>query len=273
MITIHGYGTPDTKTAANVNDVYIDLESNVAYRCTDVNVAERNPHGYIQIGDYSIDTCEYIWEAMTAPGGDTVLTSLIEGTATSLEVPEGVTNIGQQALSHTPGLRTISLPEGLETIGAYAFENCTALESINIPESLTTIGDHAFYYSTALKSVSFPEEMEELTLNEHAFGMCSLSSINLPKGLKIIGDSAFYSGFKMENLIIPETVTSVGNNAFINCTLIKTVTFKGKPNTVNSYAFRNDTGITTINVPWASGAVSGAPWGATKATINYNYTG
>ena len=33
------------------------------------------------------------------------------------------------------------------------------------------------------------------------------------------------------------------------------------------------TNLTTINVPWAEGAVAGAPWGATNATINYNYTG
>jgi hypothetical protein len=26
-------------------------------------------------------------------------------------------------------------------------------------------------------------------------------------------------------------------------------------------------------VPWAEGAVANAPWGATNATINYNYTG
>jgi hypothetical protein len=40
-----------------------------------------------------------------------------------------------------------------------------------------------------------------------------------------------------------------------------------------SSAFSGCTSLTTINAPWAEGAVSGAPWGATNATINYNYTG
>jgi hypothetical protein len=38
-------------------------------------------------------------------------------------------------------------------------------------------------------------------------------------------------------------------------------------------AFSGCANITTINVPWAEGAVENAPWGATNATINYNYTG
>lgn len=35
-------------------------------------------------------------------------------------------------------------------------------------------------------------------------------------------------------------------------------------------AFEGCTNLTTINVPWAEGAVANAPWGATNATINYN---
>lgn len=38
-------------------------------------------------------------------------------------------------------------------------------------------------------------------------------------------------------------------------------------------AFEGCTNLITINVPWVEGAVANAPWGATNATINYNYTG
>lgn len=58
------------------------------------------------------------------------------------------------------------------------------------------------------------------------------------------------SGNNKTDVEWPEELTSIGGNAFLNCT-----------------------GLATINVPWAEGEVSGAPWGATKATINYNYTG
>ena len=50
-------------------------------------------------------------------------------------------------------------------------------------------------------------------------------------------------------------------------------TFEGTPRSIASNAFASCINLTTINVPWAEGAVANAPWGATKATINYNYTG
>lgn len=51
------------------------------------------------------------------------------------------------------------------------------------------------------------------------------------------------------------------------------MTFEGKPTRIDSNAFYNCSNLKTINVPWAEGEVANAPWGATKATINYNYTG
>ena len=49
------------------------------------------------------------------------------------------------------------------------------------------------------------------------------------------------------------------------------LTFQGTPETISKTAFRYCDNLTTINDPWAEGAVANAPLGATKATINYNY--
>ena len=38
-------------------------------------------------------------------------------------------------------------------------------------------------------------------------------------------------------------------------------------------AFTRCRNLITINVPWLEEKVDGVPWGATNATINYNYTG
>ena len=71
---------------------------------------------------------------------------------------------------------------------------------------------------------------------------------------------------------LPEGVTSIGSNAFRSCTGLTTLTFKGTPTSIVSNTFSGCTNLTIINVPWAEGAVANAPWGATNATINYNYT-
>lgn len=96
----------------------------------------------------------------------------------------------------------------------------------------------------------------------------------LPSDLTSIGDYAFYRYTNLALPSLPSGITSIGNNAFYYCTNLKTITFEGTPTgTISSSAFKSCTNLTTINVPWAEGAVANAPWGATNATINYNYTG
>ena len=53
---------------------------------------------------------------------------------------------------------------------------------------------------------------------------------------------------------------------------LKALIFKGTPTNIDSKAFSVCDKITDIYVPWSSGAVANAPWGATNATIHYNTT-
>jgi hypothetical protein len=41
---------------------------------------------------------------------------------------------------------------------------------------------------------------------------------------------------------------------------------------INKNAFRDCNNLTDIYVPWSEGDVTNAPWGATNATIHYNWT-
>lgn len=122
-----------------------------------------------------------------------------------------------------------------------------------------------------VKSVSIPETTTTIAAN--AFNGCrELVSIELHDGLEKVMDYAFFNCVKMELDTIPQIVSSIGAYAFGNCTAITSITFKGTPATIVETAFYGDTNISVINVPWAEGAVAGAPWGATNATINYNVT-
>lgn len=84
--------------------------------------------------------------------------------------------------------------------------------------------------------------------------------------------SSLFRGMKFRTVTIPRFIKSVGTKAFEDCFHLETVTFKGVVNFLDSAAFSYCNNLTTINVPWAEGEVGGAPWGATNATINYNYT-
>ena len=106
-----------------------------------------------------------------------------------------------------------------------------------------------------------------------AFQNCSkLALTSLPSGLKSIGGSAFSSCISLALTSLPTDITSIGLYAFNGCTSLTSITFKGTPNAIATNAFNGCTNLTDIKVPWAEGAVSGAPWGARNATITYNYT-
>ena len=141
-----------------------------------------------------------------------------------------------------------TLPSGLTKIGDYVFYNYTNLALTSLPNGVTSIGNYVFYSCTNLALTSLPDSLT--SIDNYAFYGCSnLALTSLPNG-----------------------VTSIGGNAFRNCTGLTEITFKGKPNSIYTSAFSGCTNLTTIRVPWAEGEVSGAPFGATNATIVYNYT-
>ena len=118
-----------------------------------------------------------------------------------------------------------------------------------LPDGIATINSYAFYENKALAVTS------------------------LPDGLTRIGQYAFSGCHRLVLTLLPSNLDSINNNAFYNCVGLTTLTFEGKPSSIGSSAFRYCSSILAINVPWAEGEVANAPWGATNATINYNYTG
>ena len=111
-------------------------------------------------------------------------------------------------------------------------------------------------------------------IRPYAFINCtSLALTSLPNTITRIGSQAFYGCTSLALTSLPSGLISIGNSAFDSCTGLTTITFHGKTRSIAPNAFNGCTNLKTINVPWEIGEVAGAPWGATNATINYNYTG
>lgn len=96
---------------------------------------------------------------------------------------------------------------------------------------------------------------------------------SIPYATTDVMSSAFEGCTGITILHFDGDMTAIGYEAFKNCTNLTTVYIWGTGTTLSSTAFRGCTNLTSIKVPWAQGAVKDAPWGATNATITYNYTG
>lgn len=185
-------------------------------------------------------------------------------------VLHGHKNIRRYAFSHSFNLTSITIPDSVTKIGDSAFNFCSNLTSITIPNSVTKLENYAFAYSR-LTSVILPSSLT--SAGYYTFYYSSkLTSVTMPDSITTIGDYAFaYSG--LTSVTIPGSVKNIEMQSFGYCKSLTSVTFNGTPSLIRSDAFYNCSALSTINVPWAQGAVSNAPWGATNATINYNYTG
>lgn len=124
----------------------------------------------------------------------------------------------------------------------------TATE-VTIPNGITKIGNYLFYNYADLVTADIPDTVTEIGAG--AYRMCR----------------------KLELTEIPASVKTIGLYSFGGCTSLTEITFKGTPTSLNANIFTDSTNLTVINVPWAEGEVANAPWAATNATINYNYTG
>ena len=165
------------------------------------------------------------------------------------EMANAINNIKTQDNTAVNGIidRTISgdyTNNEVTRVGKYAFEFCTNLKTVTMTNA-TNINSHAFYNCTGLISANFPNVK---TVYSSAFNSSGLTSITFNK-LEILGSSSDYSGIfentPMTSISIPSTIKSIGLYAF-------------------SYS-----SIKTITVNRNTGAISGAPWGAAGATVNW----
>ena len=164
---------------------------------------------------------------------------------------EDAEEIGDCAFAYCRNIDAITIPNTIKKIGAYAFCECNDIRHVSIPDSVTSIGEYAFSYNNWATLDPIPESITRIEKGTfYAFcqlkrGTSGYDKITLPKSITYIGDDAFYYS-SFTNITLTSTPSHIGEDAF-------------------GYF------VKTLNVPWAEGEVEGAPWGATQATINYNY--
>lgn len=88
----------------------------------------------------------------------------------TVEIPNGVTEIGEGAFRGCTVLKSIEIPASVIKIGDGAFMGCTSLETVTIPNSVTEIGDWTFAFCTSLHCITIPKSVQ--SISKKAFSGC-----------------------------------------------------------------------------------------------------
>ena len=163
------------------------------------------------------------------------------GDATTLAIPDGITEIWRSAFNGNETLESVMLPNTVTTIGQFAFSGAQKLTSITMP-GVTTIEDYAFQYIETLESIEMPAVT---AIGEDAFrGDSALATVTAPKELETIGKQAF-NGTAITSIELPEVLT-IGERAFYNTPLASIEA--PKVTSIGSMAFAS-TAFTSFTVP------------------------
>lgn len=278
--TFDGYTSlKSIKLASTVKSIGNNAFSNTGITSLDL------PEGMESIGIGAFYNCEKMTELKLPES----LTTLNNGAfafckgLTAVTLPNKITFIGALAFEECTGLTSITIPENVTEIRNQAFYYCTALTMVELPKALQTVGDNAFY-ETKLQDVYYAGTEEDwgkiaiglkneplTNANLHCMGAVVVISgtcggaltwkLDSKGTLTISGTGAMTdytkSGVAPWNkdceeirfVVIENGVTTIGEYAFENCTLLESVVISDSVEKIGKYAFSGCSALKRISLP------------------------
>lgn len=278
--TFDGYTSlKSIKLASTVKSIGNNAFSNTGITSLDL------PEGMESIGIGAFYNCEKMTELKLPES----LTTLNNGAfafckgLTAVTLPNKITFIGALVFEECTGLTSITIPENVTEIRNQAFYYCTALTMVELPKALQTVGDNAFY-ETKLQDVYYAGTEEDwgkiaiglkneplTNANLHCMGAVVVISgtcggaltwkLDSKGTLTISGTGAMTdytkSGVapwnkdyeKIRFVVIENGVTTIGEYAFENCTLLESVVISDSVEKIGKYAFSGCSALKRISLP------------------------
>ena len=230
-------------------DSFINLSSQTSDDNWGATICDKEPedglfvNGTVVVGCRPWVTSVNIPDAVTVIGDDAFYGC---SNLSSITIPNGVTYIGMEAFMSCFGLSSITIPEGVTSIGADAFWNCYSLRTVRLPNSLTSIGSGAFEYCYDLSSITIPN-------NVSSIGYGALNGTlwfdNQQNGLVYAGNVAYkYKGEIPDDtkITLKDGTLGIAGGAFSECSGLTSITLPYSVTNIGYWAFEKCYGLKEI---------------------------
>jgi hypothetical protein len=268
--------------SVTIGNSVTSIGSSAFYGCTGLT-SITIPASVTSIGSSAFGNCANLTVTIQTGNITTTLTSnwgtiFSNNTALSVIFGNGITSIGNYAFYNCTGLTGVNIGNNVASIGSSAFSGCTGLTSITIPASVTSIGSSAFGYCANL---TVTIQTGNITTTQTSnwgtiFSGNTALVVIFGNGVTSIGQQAFYNCTGLTGVAIGNSVISIGGWAFMGCTGLTGVAIGNSVTSIENDAFYNCTGLTGVTIPDSvisigSFAFSGCT-GLTSVTFNGSIT-
>ena len=157
-------------------------------------------------------------------------------TASTISIPESVTEITTSAFAHCKFLTSIDIPHSVTKIGKYPFANCESLKKINVDQNNNNF--------TSVDGVLFTKDMTYLI--QYPAGR--EGAYIIPEGVAVINQAAFSGASKLTSVELSSTLLEIVYYAFTLCSSLTEINIPDSVEKIDEYAFPNCSMLESINV-------------------------
>lgn len=215
-----------------------------------------------------------------------------------------VTTIGNAAFRDS-SVTSVTIPASVTEIGANAFAGCTNLTIVNyagdwsnltIQSGNPAVQDAAnaplfdfefilnntavvvtnYKYNGAAADVTIPSRYQGkpvTTIGHAAFFNSAVTSVTIPDSVTSISDEAFINCPKLTNISIPNSVTYIGFSAFSSCTSLKSITLPSSLSFISGALFLGCSQLTTIHIPVSVTSIGNNAFADCPSLMTVTYPG
>ena len=231
------------------------------------------------------------------------------GTDTVVVIPSKINGVTVETIGNAAfrdsSVTSVTIPASVTEIGSNAFAGCTNLTSVNyagdwsnltIQSGNPAVQDAAnaplfdfdftpdntavivtnYKYNGAAADVTIPSRYQGkpvTTIGHAAFFNSAVTSVTIPDSVTSISDEAFINCPKLTNISIPNSVTYIGFSAFSSCTSLKSITLPSSLSFISGALFLGCSQLTTIHIPVSVTSIGNNAFADCPSLMTVTYPG